>query len=490
MSLQIQSEPSMRDLANTFMEQFKERKFKGELAKNGFDPVSDHVEFTLAPSIPKLIGDKAYQIDAHAPDFPLAVDKLYLGQKLGATKAVMDAIKKDPKSARMRYVWNRKTGKLDVIMDAKVGPKLVGDSTGYVRDGFVKDAPINLVNAQLFAPANMGWLTKPFYQVLAYSKALLAVSVEPGNNPFASALNLPLISFGGGFATLNGAGAFNNVDTFDVDAQADALSNTVLNFEATYRLTVEEKARQEYGDVAPFGGQVLSAKIKYASWVMDMFRDVLIWYGNTATGTNGIINSVPVTAWASSGFGAALSLNNITRNNTTNPGAVAYLQFAQAVVAFLTASQNKPTEIKIFVSPLAYNLLGSMPYSTTLNPASALQTLVDNFIAGPGPTDNTPKIEIIPEPLISATVNGVVNIWNANTFDYMVILAPTIPGGIPDEPQKTIICGIPLQKYMYPAMPGTYQIQYKMLTRYAGLYVPYTPIIAVYSGFGILTSTT
>lgn len=488
--MHIQASKSMQDFAETFQASMGTKEFNGESAKNGFNFVSDKVEFNIGPSLDSRGADD-FEIDAHAPSYPLAVDRMFLGEEVNKTAAVMDAVKKNPESALMGYKWNRKTGKLDIVYDAKdkTSGKYVGDSARLVTDGRSNDA-INLINAQLFAPASMGWISKPFYQVLGYSKALLAVSIETGNNPFASALNMPLISFGGGFASMTGAGALNNNDTFDVEARADMMSNTVLNFEATYRLTVEEKARTQYGDTAPFGGQVLSAKIKYASWVMDMFRDVLIWYGNSSTGTIGILNANPITAWASTGFGSALSLNNITRNNTTNPGAVAYIQLAQAVVQFLTVNQNKVSLIKIFMSPLAYNLLGSMAYSTTYNPASALQSLVDNFIAGANPDDNTPKIEIIPEPLLSASVNGVTNIWNANTFDYMVILAPEIPGGIPEDSQKLIIAGIPLQKYMYPAVPGTYQTQYKMLSRYAGLYIPYTAAVQVYSGFGILTSTT
>lgn len=487
--VRINATKSMQDFADQFSEMLCSRPAQEEMNKNGFNYISDKVEFEMGPSLDSH-GRDEFEIDAHAPDYPLHADKSFMGEEIGRTQAVMDAVKKNPDSLLVKYQWNRKTGKLDVIYDAKINGKLVGDSQKFVKDGMISDGPINLVNAQLFAPASMAWISKPFYQVLGYSKALQAVSVETGNNPFASALNLPLISFGGGFATLNGTGAFNNNDTFDVDARADAMANTVLNFSATYRLTVEEKARQQYGDVAPFGGQVLSAKIKYSNWTMDMFRDVLIWYGNTATGTVGILNAGSVTAWASSGFGTQKSLNYIKINTTTNPGAEAYGNLAQAVVQFLTVNQNKVTTIKIFLSPYAYNLLGSMPYSTTYNPSSALQALVDNFVAGATPNDSTPKIEIIPEPLLSATVLGVTNIWNTNTYDYMAIIAPEIPGGISEEVQPLVIAGIPLQKYMYPAVPGAYQTQYKILTRYAGLYVPYTPAIAVYSGFGVLTSTT
>jgi len=488
--MRIDAAPSMADFAEQFQESLNHGQAKGSMDSNGFGRVKDAVEFKIGASVtPK--GAEEYEIDAHAPHFPMHVDRMFIGEEIGRTQAVMDAAKANPEKAVMGYKWNRKTGKLDIIYDAvdKKTNKFVGDSARLISDGRTTDA-INLINAQLFAPASMGWIAKPFYQVLGYSKAMQAVKVVTGNNPFASSLNLPLISFGGGFATMSGAGAFNNNDTFDVDAQADAMSNAVLNFEATYRLTVEEKARTQYGDTAPFGGQVLSAKIKYASWVMDMFRDVLIWYGNTASGTTGILNANPIVAWGSSGFGTQKSLNYIKINTAATPGSEAYNNLGQAVVQFLTVNQNKPTDIKIFVSPLAYNLLGQMPYSTTYNPSSALQALVDNFISGANPNDKTPKIEIIPEPLLSASVNGVTNIWNANTFDYMVILAPSIPGGIPDEDQDTIIAGIPLQKYMYPATPGAYQTQYKMLSRYAGLYIPYTPIVAAYSGFGILTSTT
>lgn len=488
--MQINADKSMQDFAEAFKAFAGTKEGTGELAKNGFNFLSDKIEFNMGPSLDSR-GNDCFEIDAHAPHFPLAVDKMFIGEEINKTQAVMDAARRNPESALMGYKWNKKTGKLDIYYDAKdkITGKYIGDSARLITDGKINDAT-NLISSQLFSPASMGWISRPFYQILSYSRALQAVSIETGNNPFASTLNLPLISFGGGFATMSGAGAFNNNDTFDVEARSDMMSNTVLNFEATYRLTVEERARQEHGDTAPFGGQVLSAKIKYCSWSMDMFRDVLIWYGNTSTGTTGILNANTIVAWGSSGFGTQKSLNYIKINNVTNPGAEAYNNLAQAVIQFLTVNQNKPELLKIFVSPLAYNLLGGMAYSTTYSAESALQALVNNFLSGAGPTDKTPRIELIPEPLLSATVLGVTNIWNANTFDYMVIIAPEIPGGIPDEVQKTVIAGIPLQKYMFPNVAGTYQTQYKILSRYAGLFIPATMTVAVYSGFGVLTATT
>jgi len=488
--MQINADKSMQDFAESFKAFAGTKEGSNEFAKNGFNFISDKIEFNMGPSTDRH-GHEVFEIADHAPHFPMAVDKMFIGQEVNKTQQVMDAARRNPESMLMGYKWNQKTGKLDIYYDAKdkSSGKYVGDSAILITDGKVFDAP-NLINSQLYAPASMGWISKPFYQILSYSRAMQAVSVETGNNPFASVLNLALISFGGGFATMSGAGAFNNVDTFDVEARSDMMANTVLNFEATYRLTVEERARQEYGDVAPFGGQVLSAKIKYCSWSMDMFRDVLIWYGNPSTNTLGILTANPVIAWGSGGFGTKNSLNQISRNNVTNSGAEAYNNLGLAVVDFLNKNLNKVKTVKIFLAPPAYNLLGQMPYSSTFSAEAALQALVNNFLAGAGPDDTTPKIELIPEPLLSATVNGITNIWNPNTFDYMVILANEIPGGIPDEMQKTIIAGIPLQKYMFPTVPGTYQTQYKMLSRYAGLYIPATMVVACYSGFGILTSTT
>ena len=481
--LRLETTPSLKDFADTFQKAFGgSDEIKKAQKLNGMNYVSDSVDFQIGES-------PSFEIPAHAPFEAVHVDKNYIGNDLNRS-AVMDSFaKQNPDLARARFKLNNRTGKFDIVYGGVKDGAVVGDARKYLGD-----AAFNLINSQIFAPANMGWISRPFVQVLSYSKALEFVKIETGNNPFASALNLPLISFGGGFATLSGAGGFTNNDTYDVDARADAMSNTVLNFQATYRLTVEETAREAYGEVAPFGGQVLAAKIKYASWVMDMYRDVLIWYGNASTNTLGILNVNSVVTWQSTTYNGGSyngkSLNYIEINNTTNPGSVAYQGLAGAVVQFLTVNLNKPTHIKIAVSPYAYNLLGSMPYSNTYNPASALQTLVDNFIAGANPEDKTPKIEIIVEPLLSATVLGTTNYWNSNTYDYMAIIAPEIPGGIPDEAQPTVIAGIPLQRYMFPTVPGTYQTQYKILSRFAGLYVPYTPVVAVYSGFGVQSATT
>jgi hypothetical protein len=483
MALRIDTSASTKELTDKFNKALSTPQMASQMKGNGFNLIQDSVEFNVGPSRSHDSADHVFEIPDHAPMFPMHVDKSNFGADIGR-QTVDSVVTKNPESARVGWKYNRVTGKFDRIFDASVSGKFVGDSRKYLADSMTNDAAINLVQSQLFAPANMSWITRPFYQVLSYSKAMEAVQIEAGNNPFASAMNLPLIAFGGGFATMVGAGSLTNVDTFDVDAQQSAMANTVLNFEATYRLTVEEKARQEYGDVSPYGNMAVQAKIKYASWVMDTFRDYLIWYGNPTTDTTGILNVNAVTAWATAGFGN-LSLNNIKANNTTNPGYVAYNGLAQALVKFLTDNLNKVDHVKVFVSPLAYNNFAYMPFSSTYNPSSALKILVDNFLSGAGFTDQTPSIEIIPEPMLSPST-----VWNANAFDYMVILANDIPGGLNDQRQPTLIAGIPLQKYMFPTVPGTYQTQYKILSRYAGVFAPYTPIVAVYSGFGQLSGPT
>jgi len=480
MALRIDTSASTKELTDKFNQALSTPQMASQMKGNGFNLIQDSVEFNVGPSRAHDSNDHVFEIPDHAPAFPMHVDPSNFGSDVGRT--VVDSIvTKNPESARVGWKYNRQSGKFDRIFDASISGKFVGDSRKYLADSNTNDAAINLIQSQLFAPANMSWITRPFYQVLSYSKAMEAVQIETGNNPFASVMNLPLIAFGGGFATMTGAGALNNVDTFDVDAQSSAMSSTVLNFEATYRLTVEEKARQEYGDTSPYGNFAVSAKIKYASWVMDTFRDYLIWYGNTSTNTTGILNVNSVTAWGSAGYGNQ-SVNYIKTNNTTNPGFTAYNGMAQALVAFLTGNLNKVDRVKVFVSPMTYNNLGYMPFSSTYNPSSALKILVDNFLAGAGYTDQTPAIEIIPEPMLSPST-----VWNSNAFDYMVILANDIPGGLNDERQPTLLAGIPLQKYMFPTVPGTYQTQYKILSRYAGIFAPYTPIVAVYSGFGQLS---
>jgi hypothetical protein len=131
------------------------------------------------------------------------------------------------------------------------------------------------------------------------------------------------------------------------------------------------------------------------------------------------------------------------------------------------------------LTPEVYNYLTSTPYSA-YDASSALEIFVRNYEAGAGKDAITPKIEFYPDPLL-----GQSTVWNASTSDYFIITAPEIPGGDDYEMQPVIRAVRPLHKFTLPVVPGTYQTQFKTISRYGGIIAPHTPAIAVYTGFGV-----
>ena len=402
----------------------------------------------------------AYHIDEGA--VPINVGTGYIGDSIGI-KEVSNILKSNPEKVWLRYHFNKDSGKFDIHYGAKTG--FVGDS--------VADSAVNLINAQLLSPASAGWLTKPFKEVLTYSHANKFVTFETGNDPFATAVNLGLLSFGGGFATMSGAGAITNNDSFDVNARVDAASLQIMNISATYRLTLEESVRKQFGDTSPYAGMALAAKQGYAQWVIDMFTSVLIYFGNAATNTPGLLNVTNPTAYSGS------SIKTIYNGSSTTKGADMYAALTSVFNPFLTLNQNMVPLVRVALSPEVYNYLTSTPYSA-YDASSALEIFVRNYEAGAGKDAVTPKIEFYPDPLL-----GQSTVWNASSSDYMIIATPEIPGGENYEMQSVIRAVRPLDKFTLPVIPGTHQTQIKTISRYGGIIVPHAPALAVYTGFGV-----
>jgi hypothetical protein len=415
--------------------------------------VLDGVEFKVGPA-----SEGHYALDGGVMDAkPVYVDAQVQGVADGMTEQLKALASQNAEAVGFNYTYNRETGKFD----------------RKYQDKGAFDAAPNLIGAQLLSPASAGWFTSPFKQVLSFSQAMKFVNVQTGNNPWATVMNLGTMAYNG-FATIQGAGGLGNVDTQDLTIKSDAMTQQVVNMEATYKVAVDEIARNAQGQSVPWVGTLTGEKQKYANWVMDMMTSYSILYGNTATATAGLLNINGSTAWSGS------SMTVIANGASTTKGADMYVALAAVVNTFLNNSLNKLNKLKIGLSILAYNILATTPYSQAYNPNSVLKVFVDNYAAGAGYDGMTPEIEFYPEPLFQPST-----VWNSNATDYMVIVAPEIAGGVDEEVQPLVLFGMPLKDFVYPAIPGAYQTQYKYLRRIAGVFAPYTPAIKVYTGFGV-----
>jgi hypothetical protein len=447
--MKIVAHDSMRGVANQLMNHLatQPKPFQNAMA---------NIELSIGPA-----SDPEFQTDASALGSPLFIGDAHWGETISTPK--LDAMAKaNPESVGVLPKFNRQTGKYDLVAIDK-------------KAGFIGDAAPNLLAAQLLSPASVGWLQEQFTKPMIKSNAKEMVSMQTGSDPWAEAISLGLLDFSG-FATINNAGAVNNRMSQDVEAISGAMSSAVINISATYRLTVEETERAKSPNAAPWAGRAIALKQRYADYAMDMITNSLIYNGNSATGTVGLLTINGATAW--SGIGS--SMTTIAAGSSTTKGSDMYALLAGVIASFLTTNQNMTPNVKVAMSPLAMNILGKTAYSAAYNPQSVLKTIQENFMSGENTSGMIANVEFIADPLLAPST-----IYNANAYDYLVITAPDVDNGLDDKKQGLIIGAMPLDKFVFPVIPGQYATPYKTIRRYAGLFIPYTPAVAVYSGFGV-----
>jgi len=295
-------------------------------------------------------------------------------------------------------------------------------------------------------------------------------------------MNLLLADYSG-FAALTSAGRPDNMMSHDVGVQAGAMSSAVINMSVTYSLTREELERsKESSSDNPFAGILITQKQKYADFVMDILTAYLGYYGNDITGTIGLLSVNTAVAWST--YGSTLRAIEADVADVTK-GSVAYRQLAKALVDFLVNVDNKFNQVKIVMSPYAYNKLATLVYSDVYNPNSAMKIIKENLEADMTKDGRPLKIEIIAEPMLKAS-----SMFNAQTYDYLMFIAPEIEAGATEEQQDIVLFGEPLKEFVYPVIPGSFHTAYRKLRRVAGIYCPVTAAVKTYYGYGQLSPTT
>lgn len=382
-----------------------------------------------------------------------------LGERIGSDE-LKTLAKTSPDKVQAKPRWNSATKKFD-----------------YVYGKGVTDAD-PFIPGQLFSPWMVNYFEDIFTKPLLYTNARKMCKVYSGNNPWAKVMSLFLADFAG-FASYAQTGTVANNMTRDVSVKAGMMTSEVINMDVTYALQIEEQEMAKNSEY-PFANKLMSMKPAYAKYVLDMLEAFLIYYGNTATETVGLLNVNAVTTWASVS-GTSLKAIQADSGDTTK-GSTAYKQLYAAIMDFLATSYNRFNVVNVALSPKAHNYLSLMPYSNSYNPTSVLAILKEN-LANTKSDDGVPiEVNFFSEPLLSEST-----IFNADVFDYMVITAPEVKTGTDDKRRDLILCGEPLDEFVYPVVPGQYLQQHKMLRRYAGIFAPVPTAIKAYSGYGVLS---
>jgi hypothetical protein len=413
-----------------------------------------------------LACESEFGVDDFAPDHALFVgDSNLIGKLVGNTPEIDRLFAKDPSKVMLMPRWNSTSNKFDMV-------------TGKVN--YTKDDVLS--PAQVLSPWNVGWFQGVFKRPLGYSRFMDLVKPYTGTSPWCEAMNLMLADYSG-FAALTSAGRPDNMLSHDVGIQSGAMTSAVINMSVTYSLTREELERsKESGSENPFAGIMITQKQKYADYVMDILTAYLGFYGNDITGTVGLLSVNSAVAWST--YGSTLRAIEADGTNVTK-GQTAYKQLAKALVDFLVNVDNKFNQVKIVMGPYAFDKLATLVYSDVYNPLSAKKLIEDHLSADMTKDGRPLKIEIISEPMLKAS-----SMFNAQTYDYLMFIAPEIEAGATEENQDIVLWGEPLKEFVYPVIPGSFHTQYRKLRRVAGIFCPVTAAVKVYYGYGQLSAST
>lgn len=410
-----------------------------------------------------LASDPAFGVPASAVNNPLYVgDSAMLGNLKGMNPTLDAMYKKNPASVNMRPTYNPTTGKYDVVVSRSgIKSNYTGDSDG-------------LIGMQTISPWNASFFPEIYRQPLLYSHARDLVKRKAGTNPWGETQALQLAAYSG-WGQIDSAGTVGTNLKKNVNVQGGMMVNSIINIKIFFNFTVEEMQRAEGSNGSPFAGSLMAEKQRYANYVLDMITDYLTYYGNEPTGTVGLFDVNGITTWGGD------PLSEIAKDSANqNRGSTMYAQLSKAITDFMGASYNKFDIVRVAMSPQAYNLLTSTPYSDIYNPKSTLSIFAENFEAGVTKSGSKPRIEFYSDPFLSANTE-----FNTTGSDRLVITAPEVGAGPQDEHQDILLLGIPLENFTYPVYPNSFDQQHATLRRFSGIFAPVEKAVKVYSGFGI-----
>lgn len=397
-----------------------------------------------------LASDARYGVPATAQDAIFVGDAKWIDENPvidAATKALFEL---DPTKVSCRPKYHARDNKWRMEFQ-----KIAGDA-------------LDLVAGQLFSPWNISYMAKVFKEPLGYSNVDKYIHYDSGSNPWAEIFTLFLEQYSG-WAMAEQTGSLQNVMTSDVNVKAGMISTPVINISGTYSLTLEEQQRPTDG---PLGMTPMTRKQSYLNYAINMLKAVIGIYGNEETNTDGLLNVNPIEIWP-----AGQSIKDL--KSQTQPGYKIYYELAQLINERITISDGKFKRFVFVMSPEALAYLRSTPYSEVYDPTSAMRTFLKNYGAQ-DKDGQVPDVQFVMEPLVKAN-----SIFNPSTSDISMLLCPDIDAGPTEENQPNYVFGAPLQKFVFPAIPGQYNTQFKTLARLAGIIAPVPASIRCFKGLGV-----
>ena len=412
------------------------------------------------------------------------------GKKNGNTfapgAAMIDALRVEQPKEAQAYI-NRTMDSLlqaglkeDEALDRIAGTvkQMMGfdPATGqYVRTAGIANVTDSMISSSQFPFWDIGYYTRIFRQPLVSNYAKSMVSLESPGNPWCDAIAVYRRVF-------EGFGKISQVAQGLVEATASSpvSSNTNLIMQAVINLAIDYESSIEANLRAGQPGNFLSASEfsdneRYADLMLERLHNVLIYFGNDETGTEGLQDIAGETVYGGT------PLNTIVNGASTTKGALIVEEFNGIVQEFLRENRYMPTEIRINCSTYVMKAMMGTSYSQGFMPDSPIKILQGTFNAkndlGGGGLQ-TCKWTLVADPLLDPNTP-----YNTASSDLMFITVPAIKSAW-GEDTGLVIAPEVLKRFIVPAFAQRSGTLFTMYKRVAGVIAPIGNTVKCIRGFG------
>ena len=345
----------------------------------------------------------------------------------------------------------------------------------YVRSAAVAAMKDSMISSSTFPYWDIGYFTKIFRQPLVQNYAKSMVSLESPGNPWVDAIAVYRRVF-------EGFGKISQVAQGSVEAthSSPVSSNTNMIMQAVINLAVDYESSLEATLKASMPGNFLSASEfsdneRYADLMLDRLHNVLIYFGNDETGTEGLQDIAGETVYGGT------PLNTIVNGASTQKGALIVEAFNGIIQEFLRENRYMPNEIRINCSTYVMKAMMGTTYSQGFMPDAPIKVLQGNFNAkndlGGGGLQ-TCKWTLVADPLLDPNTP-----YNTANSDLMFITVPSISSAWGQE-SGLVIAPEVLKRFIVPAFAQRSGTLYTMYKRVAGIIAPIGNTVKCIRGFG------
>lgn len=321
----------------------------------------------------------------------------------------------------------------------------------------VNDSELQNLNTPFW---NITYMNKIFKQPMLTGYARRLVSEVGVGNVWADAVSIWTESFEGmarvqNVAKTTGQHNINEASKVRTHQIVSDFVNIVADFESS-------TADAIYGGLNgnPLTNQAIGDNEKYTRMMLEQMHNALIYFGNEATGFQGLAQLTTEEEWDEAPF------EYIYKDPTnTTKGADMLEKLNTMIGDWLEELNFLPTKVRINCSPTMYKCLKWSLTSKVYNPSSPLKFIAEGFDGRQKFMETTPiksmddvqrYYEFYADPMLAATdeSNGIINPFNDDDTDLMYVTFPEFQsdleeGGLTDVVMAPVAISNMVLPYFY-----------------------------------------